>query len=84
MLSVQDCIAFGQLNTDQIDAICCHQGLSPILAAEWAETILDQPNGAIVIDAVLAAAVVHAKSSGRHQCAARFEAGLIAFRLTRQ
>lgn len=79
MLSVHDCIAFSGLTADQLDAVAFHQGLSPVLAAEWAGTVLDRPDGPSVIETTIAAAARHARASGHDRRADRFEAGLCEF-----
>ncbi|MEO5373913.1 MAG: hypothetical protein H7840_06480 [Alphaproteobacteria bacterium] len=79
MLSIHDCIAFSGLTGDQLDAVAFHQQLPPIIAAEWAETILDLPGGGIVMTATLASAVRWARAVGHHRDVARFEDGLRAF-----
>ncbi len=62
MLSLEDCIAFSGLTGDQLDAVACFKHIPPIVAAEWAETVLDRPLGCREIEQVLAAEVRHACS----------------------
>jgi hypothetical protein len=53
MLSLDDCIAFCGLTREQLDAVACHQHLPLIVVAEWAETVMDQEDGALVVEAIL-------------------------------
>ncbi len=63
MLSLEDCIAFSGLTREQLDAVACHEHLPLIVVAEWAETILEQEDGCIVVEAILAAEV---RAAGIH------------------
>lgn len=54
MLSLEDCIAFSGLTRDQLDAVACFKHLPPVIAAEWAETMLDTPGGCDELDWILA------------------------------
>lgn len=54
MLSLVDCIAFSGLTPDQVDAVACYKHVPAIIAAEWAETALDSPQGCAEIEAMLA------------------------------
>jgi hypothetical protein len=57
MLSLVDCIAFSGLTPDQVDAVACFKHIPPIIAAEWAEAVLDTPRGCREVEAALAAEV---------------------------
>lgn len=63
MLSLEDCIAFSGLTSEQVDAIACHEHLPLILVAEWAETVLEAEGGCARVAAILAeeveAAAIH-------------------------
>ena len=78
MLTLQDCIAFSGLTPDQLDAVAHHQHLAPIIAAEWAETTLDRPDGADLVEAALVDEVAHAHDAC---CRRRLRIGLEEFRL---
>lgn len=54
MLSMVDCIAFSGLTPDQLEAVACHKHVPVIVAAEWAETALDTPDGPHEVETVLA------------------------------
>lgn len=58
MLSLVDCIAFSGLTPDQLEAVACYKHVPVIVAAEWAETALDKPNGAEEVEDVLASEVM--------------------------
>jgi len=70
MLSLVDCIAFSGLTPDQLEAVACHKHVPVIVAAEWAETILDQPHGAEQVEDMLAseAKVASAHHLARAEC----------------
>jgi hypothetical protein len=55
MLSLVDCIAFSGLTPEQVDSVACFKHIPTIVAAEWAEEVLDHPGGSAEIEAVLAA-----------------------------
>ena len=54
MLSLEDCIAFSGLTSEQLDAVACHEHLPLILVAEWAETVLEAEDGCARVAAILA------------------------------
>lgn len=54
MLSLEDCIGFSGLTPDQLDAVAHRRHLPAVIAAEWAEMVLEGPDGARTIEAVLA------------------------------
>lgn len=62
MLSMVDCIAFSGLTGDQLDAVACYKHLPPIVAAEWAETVLDSRDGRRLVEAMLIEEVAVARS----------------------
>lgn len=57
MLSLVDCIAFSGLTPDQVDAVACFKHVPPIIAAEWAEGVLETEAGRAEVEAILAAEV---------------------------
>lgn len=57
MLSLTDCVAFSGLTPDQLDAVACFKHVPTVVAAEWAETVLEQPDGCEQVEAVLDAEV---------------------------
>lgn len=57
MLSMVDCIAFSGLTTDQLDAVACYKHIPVIVAAEWAETTLDNAQGVEEVEDALASEV---------------------------
>jgi hypothetical protein len=62
MLSMVDCIAFSGLTGDQLDAVACYKRLPPIVAAEWAETVLESPDGCRLVETMLMEEVTVAQS----------------------
>ncbi|MGE4279832.1 MAG: hypothetical protein AB7G62_09620 [Magnetospirillum sp.] len=57
MLSLTDCVAFSGLTPEQLDAVACFKHVPTVVAAEWAETVLDQPDGCDQVEAALQAEV---------------------------
>lgn len=57
MLSLTDCVAFSGLTPEQLDAVACFKHVPTVVAAEWAETVLDQPDGCVQVEAALVAEV---------------------------
>lgn len=54
MLALIDCIAFSGLSPDQVEAVACHKHVPVIVAAEWAEGALENPEGVREVEAALA------------------------------
>ena len=79
MLTLQDCIGFVGLTPEQVEAIADHEHLEMILATEWAECILDKPNGCMIVEGVLADEVDHWRCHGDSQRSRRYQAGLDEF-----
>lgn len=79
MLSLVDCIAFSGLTDDQLDAIADYQHLPPVLAAEWAETMLDSPAGRDIVETMLRREVAIAADHGKADCVRRYRQGLVEF-----
>jgi hypothetical protein len=79
MLTLQDCIAFSGLTPDQLDAVACHQHLPAVIAAEWAESVLESEGGIRLVEAVLVEEVACACAQGDRTCAERFRRGLEEF-----
>lgn len=79
MLSLIDCIAFSGLTPEQLDAVACFKHVPTIVAAEWAETMLDAPSGCAEVEAALAA---EARMAHDHHlsCAESWDRGLMEFR----
>lgn len=79
MLSLIDCIAFSGLTSEQLDAVACFKHVPVIVAAEWAEMVLDDPCGCAEIEAVLA---IEARVAHDHHlcCAESWDHGLAEFR----
>ncbi|WP_173974508.1 hypothetical protein [Magnetospirillum sp. LM-5] len=80
MLSLVDCIAFSGLTPEQVDSVACFKHIPTIVAAEWAEEVLDRPDGPAEIEAVLEA---EAKLACDHHLAIAADCahGLCEFRL---
>lgn len=79
MLTLQDCIAFSGLTPDQLDAIARHQHLPAVIAAEWAETVLESEDGVRLVEAVLLEEVACARAAGKRDLAERLRRGLDEF-----
>ncbi len=54
MLTLDDCVAFCGLTEDQLEAVAEHEHMALVVAAEWAECILEKPNGCEILTAILA------------------------------
>lgn len=80
MLTLADCIAFSGLTPDQLDAVADHQHLPAVLAAEWAETMLDRSEGWRLVEAMLLEEAALAGCRGDAACAERYRLGLEDFR----
>ncbi|MBC7906286.1 MAG: hypothetical protein H7Y60_06000 [Rhodospirillaceae bacterium] len=81
MLSLVDCIAFSGLTPDQLEAVACYKHVPVIVAAEWAETELDKPEGAREVEDMLASEV---KVANDHHlpCAASWIKALAEFQIS--
>ena len=79
MLSLEDCIAFSGLTRDQLDAVACYKHLPPIIAAEWAETVLDRPQGCNEVERILEEEITFA-CDHHPDCVSRWRCGLAEFR----
>ena len=55
MLSLDDCIAFSGLTSEQVDAVACFKHVPPIIAAEWAEEALESVEGVVQVEHMLEA-----------------------------
>jgi hypothetical protein len=80
MLTLTDCVAFSGLTRDQLEAVADHQHLPTILAAEWAETMLERIEGWRLVEAVLTEEASIASCRGDGECANRYRSGLEEFR----
>lgn len=78
MLSLVDCIAFSGLTPTQLDAIACHRHIPAIVAAEWAETMLERAEGCAEVEAALAEEVALARDH-HLSCAEEWARGLDEF-----
>lgn len=79
MLSLVDCIAFSGLTPDQIEAVACYKHMPIIVAAEWAVTTMDEPEGVDAVENMLAEEAELANE--RHlACAAAWMTALAEFR----
>lgn len=81
MLSLVDCIAFSGLTPEQVDAVACFQHVPTIIAAEWAEGVLETEHGCETVEAMLVAEVALAHDHHR-PCEKEWSDGLTAFRTT--
>ncbi len=79
MLTLQECIDFGTLTPEQVEAIADHQGLEMIVATDWAERVLDRPDGGEVIRKILADRVAAARAQGDRVRSRRYQACLDEF-----
>jgi hypothetical protein len=79
MLTLQDCIGFSGLTADQLEAIADHENLDMIIAAEWAEAVLDRPEGEDMVERMLAEEVAFCESHHKEDRLIRFQAGLDDF-----
>jgi hypothetical protein len=78
MLSLTDCIAFSGLTCEQLEAVARYRHVPVIIAAEWAETTLEGPDGAEQVEAVLASEVMFA-TAHRLSCAECWNQALADF-----
>jgi len=79
MLTLQDCIGFSGVTPEQLEAIADHEHLEMVVAAEWAECMLDRPNGCEIVEHVLADQVAHCRAHGRMARTRRYQDGLDDF-----
>lgn len=79
MLTLQDCIGFSGLTPEQLEAVADHEHLDMIIAAEWAETMLDKPNGADIVEHVLSDEVDYCETHGNRSRHDRYQACLDEF-----
>ena len=79
MLTLQDCIGFSGLTPDQLEAVADHEHMDMIIAAEWAEVTLDQPEGEELVERMLAEEVAHCESRHLGDRVDRYQAGLEQF-----
>ncbi len=82
MLTLEDCIGFSGLTSEQVEAIAHHEHLSMILAAELAENLLESPKGVALVEAILNDEVAYCQTHGNNVRRAVYQAGLDQF-LTR-
>ncbi len=80
MLTLQDCIGFCGLTPDQLEAVAHHHRMAPVVAAEWAEMMLDRDDGVRVVEAALIEEVAAACAHGDTRCADRYRQALTQFR----
>ena len=64
MLSYQDCLAFCELDEDEIAAIAEHEHLPMIVAAELGSYLCHQPDGTPMIKRMILDDIADAKASG--------------------
>jgi len=76
MLTLQDCIGLSGLTSEQVEAIADHEHLDMILAAEWAETVLDRPNGQTIVEHILIEEISFCRDHGCIDRLRRFQHGL--------
>lgn len=79
MLTIQDCIAFSGLTQEQLEAVAHHQHLPDVVAAEWAETMLEDERGVRRIEAALYEEVAHARCRHDPDCMRRYQRALEDF-----
>jgi|AGTN01.3.fsa_nt_gi hypothetical protein len=79
MLALIDCIAFSGLSPDQVDAVACYKHIPVIVAAEWAESALEDPHGVEEVEDMLAS---EAMVAAEHHlaCAESWSLALAEFR----
>lgn len=64
MLTLEDCIAFGDLTQAQIEAIAHHEHVSLIVAAEMMENIADTCEGCKLVSEILRDEMKEAREKG--------------------
>ncbi|HIJ61231.1 MAG TPA: hypothetical protein HPQ04_00920 [Rhodospirillaceae bacterium] len=79
MLSLHDCLGFSRLTPEQIEAIADHEHLDMIPAAEWAEWVLDRPNGPVIVQCLLTDQLEHCRAHGDIRRSHRYQSGLDDF-----
>lgn len=79
MLTLQDCIGICGLNPDQVEAIADHEHLNMIIAAEWAECMLDRPDGTMIVRHVLEDEAAQCRAAGDFMRSRRYQVGLSDF-----
>lgn len=53
MLSLVDCVAFSGLTPEQLDAVACYKHVPPVVAAEWAESVMEDSGGESLVESAL-------------------------------
>ncbi len=81
MLALIDCIAFSGLTPEQVDALAHHHHIPAIVAAEWAETVMETRQGVEQVEDALAAEAMVA-TQNHLSCEADFTLALAQFRTT--
>ncbi len=79
MLTLEDCLGFSRLTAEQIEAIASHQHLDMIIAAEWAENVLDRPGGRAVVQQVLEEEADRCRNRGDFRRWRRYQTGFDEF-----
>lgn len=79
MLSMVDCIAFSGLTPEQLEAVANHRHIPAIVAAEWAETVMEQCDGCDEVEEVLAEEA-HLAHEHHRPCATERDHALEEFR----
>ncbi|MBF0371829.1 MAG: hypothetical protein HQL39_00240 [Alphaproteobacteria bacterium] len=80
MLSLEDCIGFSGLTPDQLDAVAHRRHMPAVIAAEWAEMVLEGPDGVHTIEAVLVEELGFARRHHDGRDARRCQKALAEFR----
>lgn len=79
MLTLKDCMDFGHLTSDQIDALTAHEHRPAMVVAEWAEGLMESQDGCREIVRILIDEIAHSYTHGDAAQIARFEGALRDF-----
>jgi hypothetical protein len=81
MLSLVDCIAFSGLTPEQLEVVAHFKRIPTVVAAEWAESVLDCDGGCAEIEQALEEEIALARRNHR-TCAETWRIALAQFRTT--
>ena len=79
MLTLQDCLEYCELDLDEIEVIAVHEHLTPIVAAELGDLLLQSTAGIVLLRRFILEEFTWAEGHGRHRRAAQLERMLVRF-----
>jgi hypothetical protein len=79
MLTLEDCVAFGALSSDEVNALAAHEHLPDIVACELGAYLMNIPGGANLIAEDLRADLLSARLNHRPDAANHLRKVLASF-----